>query len=171
MTSIEHRVGDLFTFEGQAIAHGCNTKGLMGAGIAKIVADRFPSVYVDYVTVCSPYNTSTTRFLPGDAQMCYTTHRDRHEHGVETREVFNLATQDHPGAHAAYHWVERSFARMFELMGMIEETQVAIPRIGCGIGGLKWHGVTEAILRAGATAPLAPTVVVYTHPSEAHKSW
>ena len=159
---IEYRVGDLFDFEGRAIAHGCNTRGLMGAGIAKIVADRYGSVFVDYATACSPYNKSTSRLVPGDAQMCYTPMG-----GI----VFNLATQDHPGAHAQYHWVERSFARMFELMHVVDVNEVAVPRIGCGIGGLKWHGVEEAIKRAQATAPDGPMVVVYTHPSEEEKTW
>jgi O-acetyl-ADP-ribose deacetylase (regulator of RNase III) len=159
---IEYRVGDLFEYERKPIAHGCNTRGLMGAGIAKIVADRYGSVYVDYATACSPHNKSTSRFVPGDAQLCY---------AAPDRIVFNLATQDHPGAHAAYHWVERSFARMFELMYVIEEREVAIPRIGCGIGGLKWHGVEEMIKRAQATAPGSPSVVVYTHTSEKDKQW
>lgn len=157
---IEYRVGDLFEYEGRVIAHGCNTKGLMGAGIARIVSDRFPNVYTEYVAACSTYNLTTSRFVPGDAQLCYV--------DDSMRIVVNLATQDHPGANATYHWVLSSFCRMFELMRTLGFSEVAIPRIGCGIGGLNWHGVSEVIKIAQATVP-GVKVVVYTHPGETDK--
>ncbi len=32
------------------IAHGCNDRGVMGAGIAKIIKDRYPEAYLAYRT-------------------------------------------------------------------------------------------------------------------------
>lgn len=156
---IEYRVGDLFEYEGEAIAHGCNTKGLMGAGVAKIVADRYPEVLHYYQATCGPYASAVRRFVPGDAQVCGT------PSGVY---VVNLATQDHPGAHATYWWVMLSMANMFERLRLLEVDAVAIPRIGCGIGGLVWHGVEEVIKVAQANVP-GVKVVVYTHPGEVDK--
>ena len=157
---IEYRVGDLFEYEGEAIAHGCNTKGLMGAGIAKIVAERYPEVHRFYVKSCGPYVPACDLFVPGDAQVILVDAQDRF--------VVNLATQDHPGAHATYWWVMLSMANMFERLRLLEIDAVAIPRIGCGIGGLKWHGVEEVIKVAQAHVP-GVKVVVYTHPGETDK--
>lgn len=158
---IRYVIGNLFEYPG-SIAHGCNTKGLMGAGVAKIVANQFPQAHKFYMATCSPYAEPCDRFVPGDAQVFLT--------GVEGRYLVNLATQDHPGANATYWWVMLSMANMFERLRLLNVNEVAIPRIGCGIGGLKWHGVEEAIKTAQANVP-GVDVVVYTHPSEEGKTW
>lgn len=155
---IEYTVGDLIEADEPVIAHGCNTKGLMGAGIAKLIREKH------YRTVYGPYYEACLRgqFVPGTAQLCET---------ADDKIVFNLATQDEPGPHADEWWVLLAFANMFEQCIAREIRKVAIPRIGCGIGGLKWDQVNRAISTAQHFRPKAPKVVVYTHPSEQYKTW
>jgi O-acetyl-ADP-ribose deacetylase (regulator of RNase III) len=45
---IEYRIGDLLAAPVRAIAHGCNARGSMGAGIARAIARRYPDVLVAY---------------------------------------------------------------------------------------------------------------------------
>lgn len=49
MLTIKH--GDVFEElkAGDVFVHGCNSKGVMGSGVAKIVKERFPKVYEAYM--------------------------------------------------------------------------------------------------------------------------
>lgn len=48
MLTIKH--GDVFQElkQGDVFVHGCNSKGVMGSGIAKVIKDEYPSVYLAY---------------------------------------------------------------------------------------------------------------------------
>lgn len=162
--TIEHRTGDLFTYDG-VIAHGCNTHGVMGAGIARVIADKWPSeVYRPYMEA-----VSYKEFVPGSAQFCHVVGQQP-KASEHTTAVVNVATQDHPGPYASYWWITLGFSNMFELLHARGIHEVAIPRIGCHIGGLKWYGVEEAIMYC-QTKRTGIDVVVYTQAHEVDKVW
>lgn len=151
---IEYVVGDLFAGDESVIAHGCNTRGVMGAGIARAVQEYYwDDVFLPYAKACNGWE-----FVPGSAQRCVT----------ENRVVYNLGTQDDPGPCAKYWWVLLSFANMFEQMHVHGETRVAVPRIGAGIGGLDWRMV-ESMIETANSERTGITVAVYTLPNEVHK--
>ena len=52
--SIVFVTGDLFVnrFQAQALSHGCNCQGSMGAGIATGFRDRYPQMYAEYRIRC-----------------------------------------------------------------------------------------------------------------------
>jgi O-acetyl-ADP-ribose deacetylase (regulator of RNase III) len=154
---IEYVVGDLIASDEPVIAHGCNTVGVMGAGIARVVRSTWPEVYYEYETACA-----RGTFDAGSAQRCKT---------PEDRVVYNLGTQRNPGAGATYWLVFLSFANMLESMKTWGHVRVAVPRIGCGIGGLEWSGVEAAIEAALDNVTGDFEIVVYTHPSDADKVW
>jgi O-acetyl-ADP-ribose deacetylase (regulator of RNase III) len=47
-----YKDGDLLKSGEPVIAHGCNTHGVMGAGIAKQVAFMYPDAYQQYRKAC-----------------------------------------------------------------------------------------------------------------------
>ncbi len=53
---IKEMTGDIFhlldTGVVQAIAHGCNAQGAMGAGVAAVVSKRWPQLYLKYRQEC-----------------------------------------------------------------------------------------------------------------------
>src|SRR5262249_60524830 len=51
---IEFVSGDLFAnrFRARALAHGCNCRGSMGAGIATGFRDRYPAMYEEFRRRC-----------------------------------------------------------------------------------------------------------------------
>src|SRR2546423_10973283 len=81
---IEFVAGDLFAnrFGAQALAHGCNCQGSMGAGIAKGFRERYPQMYEAYRRRCK---AQPRRFNLGDAWLWKAEDRPW---------VFNLATQE-----------------------------------------------------------------------------
>lgn len=139
MTTITYRVGDLFQASEIAIAHGCNCQGVMGAGVARTMRELYPSVYDRYAAAC--YDG---QFRVGSAQAVWAD-PDR---DAGDRLVYNLGTQQNPGSDATVWGIFLSFANMAEDAKTRHINTVAIPRIGCGIGGLTWEEVAPAIEQA-----------------------
>lgn len=138
-----------------AIAHGCNTQGLMGAGVARLVRNKYPAAYEQYRRACDDGS-----FKVGTAQGVWADPSD----GAGDRLVYNLGTQRLPGPDATAWGIFLSFANMAEDARVRGIDVVAIPRIGAGIGGLEWFDVEDAICEALDRSPRAPSIVVYDLP-------
>lgn len=123
------RTGNLFDTDCKIIGHGVNVDGKMGAGIAAQFRDKFPRNYQNYRNDCL-----NNMLHPGSLNGMV-------ENGVV---ILNFASQDRPGAHAKYKWLFGSLYDGFVLMerdeGLVKSygDTIAIPEIGCGIGGLEW---------------------------------
>lgn len=137
--TITYKTGSLLDADEIAIAHGCNTRGMMGAGIARSIRDKYPDVYEQYRQAC---NSHLFRLGSALGVWCDPTHSG------EDRLVYNLGTQRNPGADATSWGVWLSFANLAEDTAVRNIEEVAIPRIGCGIGGLKWDDVEFSITHA-----------------------
>jgi O-acetyl-ADP-ribose deacetylase (regulator of RNase III) len=135
---IHYISGDLFANEhhAEALAHGCNCKGSMGAGIAVEFRERYPAMYEEYRRRCK----ATPRELnPGDVFLWKAEDRPW---------VFNLATQENYWrSRATYETVERALREMRSQAGAEDIHSLAMPRIGTGYGGLSWKKVREVIER------------------------
>lgn len=46
---IKYKQGDLLTVTEGIIAHGCNAQGVMSSGVAKLIKDKYPLAYDDYL--------------------------------------------------------------------------------------------------------------------------
>src|SRR5579863_1959322 len=124
------RHGDLFAAtDMDALAHGVNCRGVMGAGIAKGFKARWPEMFAHYRTNCE-----ARALFPG---VCLSIPANR---GSDAMWICNLATQDRPGPDAKLRYIAGAMAEMMEWAedsgGGIR--RIGMPRIGCGIGGLEW---------------------------------
>ena len=126
--------GDLFAADECAIAHGCNCHGVMGAGVAYLVKQNHPDAFLEYQRA-----VIKGQFYPGVAQSvrCWT--------GDEVTTVYNLATQNAPGANAKLEYVRAAMRNMKRHMDYQGNRRIAMPKIGSGIGGLHWHFVEVEI--------------------------
>lgn len=137
--SFEYITGDIFTTRMPALAQGVNLRGVMGGGIAKLIADRFPEILPEYKQACY------SRTLQGGGILPTLTN-------IPGFYILNLATQDNLGRDARLNWVESS---MIAAVTWAEENFLegfAVPRIGAGIGGLEWDDVRATIERATENA-------------------
>lgn len=128
--TITYKTGDLLKADEIAIAHGCNTRGMMGAGVARLIKDKYPDAYADYKRACDSH-----LFRIGTAQGVWC---DPALSG-EDRLVYNLGTQRNPGADASVWGVWLSFANMAEDAAVRGIDTIAIPMIAAGIGGLRFE--------------------------------
>jgi O-acetyl-ADP-ribose deacetylase (regulator of RNase III) len=123
--------GDLFSFGVRAIAHGCNCYGVMGAGISGQFRGRYPDMYEVYRHKCA-----RDEFRPGDVLAWHT----------EAGMVYNLATQFEPGANAKPWMITAAVGAMIAQCSAVHGyPKIALPEIGCGIGGLKTDDLRDAL--------------------------
>lgn len=132
--TITHIKGDLFASNERAIAHGCNCHGVMGAGVARIVREQFKMAFIEYQLACED-----RQFYPGVAQPVEC------EVDGEVTVVYNLATQNAPGANARLDYVRGAMENMKRHMEYVGNRRIAMPKIGAGIGGLIWSQVEDQI--------------------------
>ena len=140
---------DLFTVDAQAYAHGCNSLGVMGAGVALKVRLTYPDAYEQYKKYCKQKNY-VKKELVGAAQLVTST----------SPWIFNLFTQYEMGRHAQLEYVNSAFKEMFRLARMNSIETIAIPQIGAGIGGLVWEDVLYQIEKAEQDEPWDGTLII-----------
>lgn len=145
---------NLFKTDIVALCHGCNTKGAMHAGIANYFRLLFPEMYLAYRDLCKE-----KKFDAGD---CFLYQHRNKETGQLEKIIGNLGTQVNPGPDAKLEHVEESLRNFFgQLTEQFQVFEVAMPRIGCGIGGLEWEGsgnVKELIDRVSTDYNIEVTI-------------
>lgn len=124
---IKYTKGDVL--EAPAFGHGCNCRGIMGAGIARKVRLRFPKAYSEYKSRCE------IGLALGDVVTV--------EDGGKW--IFNMATQRDIGPCAEVWAIRAALGAALLECGVLGIPELAIPWIGCGIGGLSMHDVRPAI--------------------------
>lgn len=130
MAILEFVQGDLFTSKADAIGHGTNTEGLMGAGIAVVFKKRHPDMHDLYVDLCKNFGD-----LMGGKTYLYFD-------GIESDGyIANIFSQIKRGADAKVSLLISGLQDAFIKLRYeveIEFPHLAIPLIGCDIGGLDW---------------------------------
>jgi O-acetyl-ADP-ribose deacetylase (regulator of RNase III) len=134
--NVEYITGDIFTTTLPALGHGVNIDGVMGSGIAVLVRRNFPDIYSPYKEACD-----NKTLIAGGLQPILT------DSGMW---VFNMASQDRPGANARLSWLEETTEAAFIFAEQENISGFALPRIGAGVGGLKWEDVDESLNRIAA---------------------
>ena len=158
---VEHIKGDLFRGDERVIAHGCNCIGMMGAGVAKVIRDRFPLVFRKYQAAVDAkvFNLGYAQFVrDAENNIC----------------VYNLATQRNPGKDGSYWGCYLAFCNMLEHAKVNNVTRIAMPRIGGGIAGLMWKDLNGeqcvldclAVAREHTGTTESIEIVVYVTPEE-----
>lgn len=121
--------GDLIKMANQfdVIAHGCNCKKTMGAGIALQIRNNFHTAWeIDQKDTRGPLQRL------GDMTVF----------NMEDLVVVNLYTQYNPGAELNYTALRLG---LFKINQKYTDKRIGLPMIGCGIGGGHWDSVKMII--------------------------
>jgi O-acetyl-ADP-ribose deacetylase (regulator of RNase III) len=132
--ALKYIQGDLFETKDDIIAHGCNCRGGFGAGIAGIIARKFPKARAYYMD-----KHEEDGWKLGDIQP------------VEQwtgQYIVNCATQDNYAysgvLNADYNAIRLAMTRLKEFAKSKSFT-ISIPKIGAGLAGGDWN-IIEKIL-------------------------
>lgn len=124
--------GDIFEITNvKNYAHGCNCSGAMGKGIAVQFKQKFPFMYEQYKKLCLE-----GKFKLGDV------YKYDYNEGV----VFNLATQQSWKTQAEIKAIEVSLRTMLGIALDKKINQIALPKIGAGLGGGNWVEIKNLII-------------------------
>ena len=136
MTTIITR--DILTIEKGVIVHQVNCQGVMGAGLAKKIANKWPAVKREYESWC---------VQPGEDLLGTVSHTKV----AESLFVVNVFGQLRYGKNQCFtNYVSlgralrrvSGFARFFEVVS----NNIYLPHgIGCGLAGGDWHVVSALI--------------------------
>lgn len=143
--------GDMFFSQMQTLTVSVNTVGVMGKGLASRAKYQFPDMYVIYQDVCK--NKSLEMGKP------YLYKREGSLDEDLADEPFSLPNLNANKWFLLFptktHWKEGSDAKGIEtgLQWLLENYQtegiqsIAVPALGCGLGGLDWKDIGPLMCR------------------------
>lgn len=135
---IIYRVGDCLEGPEPWVLHGCNAQGVMGSGVALAVKKKYPSAYATYLASAQQggMRLGVVTFATQENGLC----------------VFNGITQEYYGRdgkrYVDYDAVTEVMAAMdyyAKEQGQDWPIEVAMPKIGAGLGGGDWDTIAEII--------------------------
>lgn len=150
---IEPRSGDLFGADAEALVNPVNCVGVMGRGLALAFRERFPGNFAAYAAACR-----RSLVVPGE-MFVFDTGQER------PRLLVNFPTKRHWRDASRMEDLVRGLESLAELVRERELRSIALPALGCGLGGLDWSEVRPRIEEA--FAPLEGVRVLLHEPREA----
>jgi len=124
--------GDIFNSQSDALVNPVNCLGISGKGLAKEFSRRFPAAQralEDLVSGNFIKIGTCALFFIGDGDKC----------------IVHFPTKQHWRNPSRLEWID---VGLQDLLGLLEEQNiktVAIPPLGCGLGGLAWVDVRKLI--------------------------
>lgn len=137
--------GDILESDAPVIVIPVNCKGVMGKGLALQAKKRYPRVYESYKSYCQGACPDAPEGMQPGSVLAI-------QH-VPNRFLACLSTKDDWRNPSKMEWIESGLQDLVKCMNVFKFTKVAIPKIGCGLGGLDWCDVKEKVLQTfGDTA-------------------
>lgn len=133
---IKHIKCNIFDCGVSIILHSVNCKGVMGAGLAKQIREKYPNVYSTYCKHChdakEPLLGSWLAVKANDGKW-----------------IINLFGQDGFGRDKRYTDYDALKKSMYGAKAALGDVPIAIPyKLGCGLGGGDWnivYGIIEEV--------------------------
>lgn len=127
--------GSIFDSDAEVLVNPVNTFGVMGAGLALQFREKYPSVYTAYNIACKQ-----GRVRIGEMFVVEGTG------GTGTVTIVHFPTKEHWQAPSRIEYVEKGLISLVDVVR--GRSSVAIPALGCGLGGLPWPAVRALIENA-----------------------
>ncbi|MEZ5427348.1 MAG: macro domain-containing protein [Pyrinomonadaceae bacterium] len=132
---IKETAGNLFEAKTEAIINAVNTVGVMGKGLAWQFRQRFSDEYFkDYQRACQNGDLRIGRV------QIYQLGTDGYP-----KYIINFPTKRHWREKSRIEYVENGLENLAEVLQQHKIKSVAMPALGCGLGGLEWADVKSLI--------------------------
>lgn len=134
--------GNLLDAQADALVNTVNTVGIMGKGIALQFKRAFPDNFSDYKRACDLGEVRLGRMF---------VHENLSLHGP--RFIINFPTKSHWKGSSRLEDIQAGLHDLVATVNKFGIKSIAIPPLGCGLGGLDWNEVRPAIERALNSLP------------------
>lgn len=139
--------GNLLESNADALVNTVNTKGVMGKGIALQFKRAFPDNYKAYRAACEAGEVQLGRmFVTATGRL------------DSPRLIINFPTKAHWKSRSRLRDVETGLRDLRRVLAENQVNSVALPPLGCGLGGLRWDDVRPKIDEALGDLPIDITV-------------
>lgn len=139
---IELQRGDILKAKADALVNTVNCVGVMGRGIALQFSKAFPEVLRAYEAACKRGEVQLGRVLSYDLNRLEQPHY-----------VINLPTKKHWRGKSRMEYIDAGLDALVKEVQRLKLRSVAVPPLGCGLGGLDWSQVQPRIRCAFETLP------------------
>lgn len=154
---IELARGNLLTAPADALVNTVNTVGVMGKGLALQFRETYPAMFQAYRTDCEAGVVRLGRMHVFDLG------------GLVggPRWIINFPTKGHWRDPSRLADIESGLTDLVTKVGQLSIQSIAIPPLGCGLGGLDWKDVRPRIEHAFLNLPKV-RVLLYEPTDFAH---
>ncbi len=145
---IEFKSGDILKEPVEAIVNTVNCVGVMGRGIALQFKNIYPQNFKEYAAACKRKEVQ-----PGQMFIVKVSNL------TNPKFVINFPTKRHWKGHSRIEDIESGLEALVKEVKELEIRSIAIPPLGCGLGGLNWSEVKPKIEKAMANLENVQVVV------------
>lgn len=131
---IIYKRDNLLADEAEALVNAVNTVGVMGAGIARQFKKAYPEMFTEYKRACKAGEVTLGKM-----------------HVVKLTEgkyIINFPTLAHWSDSSQLVHIESGLDDLIRVLQEEGIKSIAIPPLGCGVGGLAWEDVRQLIEEA-----------------------
>lgn len=129
--------GDIFESSAEAIVNAVNCVGVMGAGLAAAFKKRYPDNFKQYKLACDEGYMRLGKICAVE------------DITQDHRYIINFPTKGHWKNPSTMTMVEDGLDDLLQFLknnSFDEIKSIAIPALGCGLGGLSWPQVEKVIV-------------------------
>ena len=127
---IKYTQGDLLASNAEAIVNTVNCVGVMGRGIALQFKKQFPDNYKFYEAACKKDEVAPGKMFVYEMNG-----------SINPRFIINFPTKRHWRGTSRIEDIESGLRDLVRVIQSKKISSIAIPPLGCGLGGLDWKVV------------------------------
>ncbi len=139
---MERGTGDILKADVEALVNTVNCVGVMGRGVALQFKNRFPANFKAYKVACDKGEVQPGRMLVYDLGLLNS-----------PRWIINFPTKRHWKGKSRIEDIEAGLVALKAEIASRGIASIALPPLGCGLGGLDWAEVRPLIENALGAMP------------------
>ncbi len=140
---VEFVTGNLLEADADALVNTVNTEGVMGKGVALQFKRAFPANYKAYRAACAARDVKLGRMFVFDTGQL-----------GRPRYIINFPTKGHWRSRSRLSDIDTGLQDLRRVLTELQIQSVAVPPLGCGLGGLRWSEVRPRIETALVDLPV-----------------
>jgi O-acetyl-ADP-ribose deacetylase (regulator of RNase III) len=134
--------GDILKAEAEALVNTVNCVGIMGRGIALQFRKAFPENFKAYAAACKFHEVQPGKMFVYDLTRLY-----------NPRFIINFPTKRHWKGNSRVEDIKSGLADLIKVVQQHQIRSIAVPPLGCGLGGLDWEEIRPLIIEAFQVLP------------------
>lgn len=137
------KTGDICEEKVEALVNTVNCVGVMGHGIALRFKEVFPKNFDDYAEACRHGKVRPDRMFVTQTEA---NRFPLFDHGRGPKYIINFPTKRHWRGNSRTEDIKAGLEALTEEIRERKIRSIAIPPLGCGLGGLPWGEVRHVVI-------------------------